>query len=84
MLIHPTAERLRGLGLAAMAEAFLELQTTAAAAELSREDWLGRRPRRPSCRARTGSGCWSTARRPAGRTSGSLGGYARPSCGRRR
>jgi DNA replication protein DnaC len=41
MLIHPTAERLRGLGLAAMAEAFLELQTTAAAAELSREDWLG-------------------------------------------
>jgi DNA replication protein DnaC len=40
MLIRPTAERLRGLGLAAMAEAFLELQTTAAA-ELSREDWLG-------------------------------------------
>ena len=41
MLIHPTAERLRGLGLAAMAEAFLELQSTPAAAELSREEWLG-------------------------------------------
>jgi DNA replication protein DnaC len=41
MLIHPLAERLRGLGMAAMADAFLEMQTTAAAAELSREDWLG-------------------------------------------
>ncbi|MCK8788218.1 IS21-like element helper ATPase IstB [Roseomonas sp. NAR14] len=41
MLTHPTAERLRALGLTAMAEAFLELQSTAAAAELSREDWLG-------------------------------------------
>ena len=41
MLIHPTAERLRGLGLAAMAEAFTELQNTPAAADLSREDWLG-------------------------------------------
>ena len=41
MLTHPTAERLRGLGLAAMAEAFLELQSTPAAAELSREEWLG-------------------------------------------
>ncbi len=41
MLIHPTAERLRGLGLSAMAEAFLELQAMAEAAELSREDWLG-------------------------------------------
>jgi len=41
MLIHPTAERLRGLGLAAMAEAFLELRSTPAAAELSREEWLG-------------------------------------------
>ena len=39
MLIHPLAERLRGLGLAAMADAFLELQTTGA--DLSREDWLG-------------------------------------------
>jgi DNA replication protein DnaC len=38
MLIHPLAERLRGLGLAAMADAFVELQTTGA--DLSREDWL--------------------------------------------
>jgi DNA replication protein DnaC len=41
MLIHPLTERLRGLGLAAMADAFLELQANDAAAELSREDWLG-------------------------------------------
>src|ERR1700759_252663 len=41
MLIHPLAERLRGLGMAAMADAFLEMQTTPAAADLSREDWLG-------------------------------------------
>jgi DNA replication protein DnaC len=41
MLIHPTAERLRGLGLAAMAEAFTELQNTPEATDLSREDWLG-------------------------------------------
>lgn len=41
MLTHPTAERLRGLGLAAMADAFVELQSMADAAELSREDWLG-------------------------------------------
>jgi DNA replication protein DnaC len=41
MLIHPLAERLRGLGLAAMADAFLDMQTTAAAADLSREGWLG-------------------------------------------
>ena len=41
MLTHPLAERLRGLGMAAMAEAFLEMQTTSAAADLTREDWLG-------------------------------------------
>ena len=41
MLIHPMLERLRGLGLGAMAEAFRELQHNAAGAELSREDWLG-------------------------------------------
>jgi DNA replication protein DnaC len=41
MLTHPTAERLRGLGLSAMADAFIELQGMADAAELSREDWLG-------------------------------------------
>ena len=41
MLIHPLAERLRHLGMAAMAEAFLELQASPAAADLTREDWLG-------------------------------------------
>jgi DNA replication protein DnaC len=41
MLNHPTVERLRGLGLAAMAEAFTELQNTPEAADLPREDWLG-------------------------------------------
>jgi DNA replication protein DnaC len=41
MLIHPLAERLRGLGLTAMADAFLEMQTTATADDLSREDWFG-------------------------------------------
>ena len=41
MLIHPTVERLRALGLAAMADAFLELQNAPDAGELSREDWLG-------------------------------------------
>src|ERR1700758_5085093 len=41
MLIHPTVERLRALGLAAMADAFIELQNAPDAGELSREDWLG-------------------------------------------
>ena len=41
MLIHPLAERLRALGMAAMADAFLEMQNHAAATELTREDWLG-------------------------------------------
>jgi DNA replication protein DnaC len=41
MLIHPTVERLRALGLSAMAEAFVELQGAPDAGELSREDWLG-------------------------------------------
>jgi len=41
MLIHPTAERLRDLGLPAMAEAFTELQNTPETADLPREDWLG-------------------------------------------
>jgi hypothetical protein len=41
MLIHPMIERLRGLGLTAMANAFLEMQSQSAADELSREDWLG-------------------------------------------
>ena len=41
MLIHPTVERLRALGLAAMADAFIEMQNAPDAAELAREDWLG-------------------------------------------
>lgn len=41
MLIHPLAERMRALSLTAMADAFLEMQTTTAADDLSREDWLG-------------------------------------------
>jgi len=41
MLIHPTVERLRALGLTAMADAFIELQNAPDAAELTREDWLG-------------------------------------------
>ena len=41
MLIHPTVERLRALGLSAMADAFVEMQNAPDAAELTREDWLG-------------------------------------------
>ena len=41
MLTHPLAERLRGLGMTAMADAFLEMQNNTTAAELSREDWFG-------------------------------------------
>jgi DNA replication protein DnaC len=41
MLIHPTVERLRALGLSAMAEALLELQNMPEAAELPHADWLG-------------------------------------------
>jgi hypothetical protein len=41
MLIHPMAERLRALGLAAMADAFLDMHNQLAADDLSREDWLG-------------------------------------------
>ena len=41
MLIHPMVERLRGLGLAAMADAFMEMQRNSTADDLSREDWLG-------------------------------------------
>src|ERR1700753_1669968 len=40
MLVHPTVERLRALGLPAMADAFVELQNAPDAGELSREDWL--------------------------------------------
>lgn len=41
MLTHPMVERLRGLGLTAMADAFTEMQHNSAADDLSREDWLG-------------------------------------------
>src|ERR1700689_3136171 len=41
MLIHPMAERPRGLGLTAMADAFLDMRNQSAADDLSREDWLG-------------------------------------------
>jgi hypothetical protein len=36
MLIHPTVERLRALGLSAMADAFVEMHNTPEAAELTR------------------------------------------------
>ena len=41
MLIHPMAERLHSLGLAAIANAFLDMHNHSAADDLSREDWLG-------------------------------------------
>jgi DNA replication protein DnaC len=41
MLIHPLVERLRDLGLTAMADAFIEMRNQSAADDLSREDWLG-------------------------------------------
>jgi DNA replication protein DnaC len=41
MLIHPLAERLRAVGMAAMADAFLEMQNNMDAAGLAREEWLG-------------------------------------------
>jgi DNA replication protein DnaC len=41
MLIHPTVDRLRALGLTAMADALVELHTRPEAAELPHADWLG-------------------------------------------
>ena len=41
MLIHPTIERLRSLGLPAMAEALIELQNNPEASQLPHADWLG-------------------------------------------
>src|SRR6201999_2494434 len=41
MLIHPLVERLRGLGLSAMPEAFIDMRNQSASDDLSREDWLG-------------------------------------------
>jgi len=41
MLIHPTAERLRALGLSAMADALIEMQGNPEATDLPHADWLG-------------------------------------------
>ncbi|OPY96045.1 hypothetical protein A5906_05120 [Bradyrhizobium sacchari] len=41
MLIHPTVDRLRALGLAAVADILVELQNNPAAAEMPHADWLG-------------------------------------------
>ena len=41
MLIHPTVDRLRALGLAAMADTFVELQNNPEAAGMPHADWLG-------------------------------------------
>src|SRR6201993_723645 len=41
MLIHPTVDRLRALGLAAMADTVVELQNNPEAAEMPHADWLG-------------------------------------------
>jgi DNA replication protein DnaC len=41
MLIHPTTERLRALGLSAMADALIEMQGNPEATDLPHADWLG-------------------------------------------
>ncbi|PPQ14325.1 AAA family ATPase [Bradyrhizobium sp. AC87j1] len=41
MLIHPTVERLRALGLTAMADTLIELQNNPEAADMPHPDWLG-------------------------------------------
>jgi DNA replication protein DnaC len=41
MLVHPSVERLRALGLTAMADTFVELQNNPEAAEMPHADWLG-------------------------------------------
>jgi hypothetical protein len=41
MLLHPTVERLRSLGLGAMADTLIQLQNNPEAADLSHADWLG-------------------------------------------
>ena len=40
MLTHPLAERLRDLGMAAMADAFLEMQSNSTAADLEQDHAL--------------------------------------------
>ena len=70
MLIHPMAERLRGLGLTAMADAFIEMQNNADGRRS-----LPRGLARPAARPRGDA---------AARTSGSAAGCARHDCGRTR
>jgi hypothetical protein len=41
VLIHPTVERLRALGLTAMADTLIELQNNPEATEMPHPDWLG-------------------------------------------
>lgn len=41
MLVHPTVDRLRALGLAAMADGLTELQNNPEAAGMPNADWLG-------------------------------------------
>ncbi len=41
MLTHPTLDQLRQMKLDGMAEAFIDLQTQDATAELSHTEWLG-------------------------------------------
>jgi DNA replication protein DnaC len=41
MLIHPTVERLRSIGLSAMADALIEMQDMPEAADLPHAEWLG-------------------------------------------
>jgi hypothetical protein len=41
VLIHPPVERLRALGLTAMADTLIELQSNPEAAEMPHPDWLG-------------------------------------------
>ena len=41
LLTHPTLDQLGQLGLPGMAQAFVELQASGEAADLSQADWLG-------------------------------------------
>ena len=62
MLTHPMVERLRGLGLTAMADAFIEMQKNSVADDLSREDWLGLLIDRETTGSATANICSSAAR----------------------
>ena len=60
MLIHPTLERLRALGLSGMADAFVELDNTPDAAELSHQDWFGLLFDREATSRSSAFACWSS------------------------